>query len=323
MNEVSLNLLIVSLSLKWYDGRCQSTILHSLCLGVTNRSGGTTCRNADYKGKNSGRNNPRPTKITVRWSNLTGASKKQSKLKLTAHEQTLYDRIDRNRLPRHIAIIMDGNGRWAKKRNYPRIKGHKAAIPSVQNTVEGCVDLGIPYLTVYAFSTENWKRPANETGTLMALLRQYFRLEMKTMRKHQLRIKVLGAIEELSSGIQKDVRHIVETSSNNTGMTFNVAINYSGRGDILCAFRKAVLNGEDPQKLNETAFSHYLSTGDQPDPDLVIRTSGEMRISNFLLWQIAYSEIWTTPTLWPDFRKADLYEGILDFQSRNRRFGGI
>lgn len=248
---------------------------------------------------------------------------KQSGLTLSSDEQELYQKIDFSRLPTHIAVIMDGNGRWAAQRNYPRIKGHKASIPAVQQTVEGCVDLGIGYLTVYAFSTENWSRPAEETGTLMALLRQYFRMEMKTMLKHRLKVNVIGAVHELSAGIQKDVAAIMERSRNHDGMTFNVAINYSGRGDILMAMKKAVAAGEEPATLDEAGLGRYLSTAGQPDPDLVIRSSGEMRISNFLLWQTAYSEFWATPTLWPDFRRIDLYKGILAFQARNRRFGGI
>ena len=248
---------------------------------------------------------------------------KESRLKLSESELELYQQIDHDRLPAHIAIIMDGNGRWAKKRNFPRIKGHKASIPAVQQTVEGCVDLGIRHLTVYAFSTENWKRPKDETGTLMALLRQYFRLEMKTVHKHNLKVNVIGAINELSSGIQRDVAAIMEQSKDHDGMTFNVAVNYSGRNDILSAFRKVAAAGVDPDSLDEATFDSFLSTAGQPDPDLVIRSSGEMRISNFLLWQIAYSEIWATPTLWPDFRRIDLYKGILAFQARNRRFGGV
>jgi undecaprenyl diphosphate synthase len=254
---------------------------------------------------------------------LATSSTRKSRLELTREEQELYDQIDPGRLPKHIAVIMDGNGRWAHQRNLPRIKGHKASIPAVRHTVEGCADLGIRALTVYAFSTENWKRPERETGTLMALLRQYFRVEIKTVAKHDLCIKVLGAIHELSPGIQRDVETIVARSQNNQGMTFNVAINYSGRQDILAAFRKAIEAGEDPQTMDESVFANYLSTAGQPDPDLVIRTSGEMRISNFLLWQIAYSEIWTTPTFWPDFRRPDLYRGILAYQARHRRFGGV
>ncbi len=254
---------------------------------------------------------------------MSTTSQLERKRELTPKEQTLYDQIDRNRLPRHIAIIMDGNGRWAKKRNQPRIKGHKAAIPAVQDTLEGCADLGIQHLTVYAFSTENWKRPPQETGTLMALLRQFLHMEVKSVRKHDLRVEAIGALHELSTGIQRDLARIVAHSSGNKGMRFNIALNYSGRGDILAAFQKAMQKGLKAENLDEKVFREFLSTGSQPDPDFVIRTSGEMRISNFLLWQIAYSEIWVTPTLWPDFRKLDLYQGILEYQTRHRRFGGI
>lgn len=238
-------------------------------------------------------------------------------------EQHWLDQIDHDRLPRHIAIIMDGNGRWAKARNRPRIKGHKAAISAVQATVDACVSLGIEHLTVYAFSTENWKRPAAEIGTLMALLRQYLRLELKTVMKHKIRVQGIGDLEQLGAGIRRDLKSIAERSKDHDGMRFNIALNYSGRSDILQAIKKAAASGMDIDTLDESQFSEFLYTQGQPDPDLVIRTSGEMRISNFLLWQIAYSEIVVTPTLWPDFRKADLYQGIVDFQRRNRRFGGI
>ena len=247
----------------------------------------------------------------------------KSKLKLTPEEQTLFDSIDKKRIPRHIAIIMDGNGRWARSRNKSRIKGHKAAIPAVQDTVESCADLGVKHLTVYAFSTENWKRPVQETGTLMALLRQYLRLGRKSAMQHQIKVNVLGTIEALAPGIQKDLRTVKEESKNNPGMVFNIALNYSGRNDILHAFKAAVRQGIDVDNLTEAQFGAFLSTHGQPDPDLVIRTSGELRISNFLLWQIAYSEIVVTPTLWPDFRKSHLYQAVVDYQSRHRRFGGI
>ena len=244
-------------------------------------------------------------------------------LDLSEDEQALFDRIDHHNLPKHIAIIMDGNGRWAKKRNRPRIKGHKAAIPSVQHTVEGCVDLGISCLTVYAFSTENWKRPEQETGTLMALLRQYFRMETKIIEKHRIKVRVIGAVEDLSPGIQRDIRQIESMSRDNDGMQFNVAVNYSGKEDIITACQRALAAGVSPDQLDSETIDSYISTAGQPDPDLLIRTSGEMRISNFLLWQIAYSEIWATPTLWPDFRRSELYRGIIEYQSRHRRFGGL
>lgn len=256
-------------------------------------------------------------------SSSTAATYVPSQLKLTREEQLLHQRIDFSRLPQHIAVIMDGNGRWAKKRQFSRIKGHKAAIPAVRQTVEGCVDLGIKHLTLYAFSTENWKRPAEETGTLMALLRQFLRVELKTVQKHNLRVKVIGAIKELSPGIQRDIATVFHDCRDNQGMCFNIAVNYSGRNDILHAFRTAVADGVDPATIDETQFERYLSTHGQPDPDLVIRTSGELRISNFLLWQIAYSEIYVTPTLWPDFGRADLYRAVLEYQTRHRRFGGI
>ncbi len=256
-------------------------------------------------------------------ASLSSDRQSASRLDLNPDEVGLFNRIDPSRKPRHIAIIMDGNGRWAASRNLPRIKGHKAAITSVQETVEACVDLGIGHLTVYAFSTENWKRPANEIGTLMALLRQYLRIELKTVEKHGIKVNVLGAIHELDPGIQRDLARVLERSRNHTGMCFNIALNYSGRKDILFAMRRAQRDGLDFEQLDEQGFSALLSTEGQPDPDLVIRTSGEMRVSNFLLWQIAYSEIVVTPTLWPDFRRRHLYKAILEFQSRHRRFGGI
>lgn len=254
---------------------------------------------------------------------MSTPAEKGSKLDLNEVELGLFARIDKQRIPKHIAIIMDGNGRWASKRNKIRIKGHKAAIRAVQDTVEACVDLGIQHLTVYAFSTENWKRPAAEIGTLMALLRQYLRMEMKTVLKHQIKVNLLGSIHELDPGIQRDLNRVMDRSKDHTGMQFNIALNYSGRSDILAAIKKAAQEGADFQEMDEAVFSSYLSTTGQPDPDMVIRTSGEMRVSNFLLWQIAYSEIVVIPTLWPDFRRGTLYDAILDFQGRHRRFGGI
>ena len=228
-----------------------------------------------------------------------------------------------NPTPRHIAIIMDGNGRWAQQRQLSRIKGHKAAIPAVQETVEACSDLGIKCLTLYAFSTENWKRPPAETGTLMALLRQFLRMEMKTVMKYRVKFKAIGDIHELDKGIQKDLKRVEEATKEQPGLQFNLALNYSGRMDILNAIKAWYLAGGDHKYLTEDGFSSFLSTHDQPEPDLVIRTSGEFRVSNFLLWQIAYSEIWVTETFWPDFRRTDLEKAICAYQNRNRRFGGI
>lgn len=249
--------------------------------------------------------------------------KDESQLLLNDRERVLFKKIVTASLPEHIAIIMDGNGRWASKQNKARIKGHKAAITAVQDVVEACLELGIRHLTLYAFSSENWKRPVNEIGTLMALLRQYLRLAMKTVRKHNIRVKVLGAIHELAPGLQRDLKRVIEECQTHQGMYFNIALNYSGRNDILFAIKSALNHGEDLASLDEKTFSNYLSTAGQPDPDLLIRTSGELRVSNFLLWQIAYSEICVTPTLWPDFRKVDLYECIVEYQARHRRFGGI
>lgn len=254
---------------------------------------------------------------------MTASPNMASRADLSPSDREKLSQIDTTKLPQHIAIIMDGNGRWARQRQLTRIKGHKAAIPAVQQTVSACADLGIRHLTLYAFSTENWKRPPQETGTLMALLRQYLRIAGKSVHRHNLRVNAIGAIKDLASGIQKDLRQVIAQSQKNQGMCFNIALNYSGRQDILEAFRAAVAAGEDPRTLDEEKFIAYLSTAGQPDPDLVIRTSGEMRISNFLLWQIAYSEIWVTPTLWPDFRRGHLYDGILAYQQRHRRFGGI
>jgi len=231
--------------------------------------------------------------------------------------------VEEAKLPRHIAIIMDGNGRWAQQRKLSRIKGHKAAIPAVQETVQACVDLGIGHLTLYAFSTENWKRPVEETGTLMALLRQFLRMEMNTVARHGVRFQAIGDLAELDEGIQRDLATITERTAQQQGMRFNLALNYSGRGDILAAARRISAERLAPEAIAEDRFGEYLSTAGQPDPDLVIRTSGEYRVSNFLLWQIAYSEIWVTDTLWPDFRRKDLLQAIEAFQKRHRRFGGI
>lgn len=248
--------------------------------------------------------------------------------KLTPEEAVLVEEIHSRPLPNHIAIIMDGNGRWAKSRNWNRIKGHKAGITSVQHTVEACVHLGIKHLTLYAFSQENWKRPTRETGTLMALLRQFLRMELKKAHQWGIRIRGLGATQDLAKGIQKDLRRVEAETAHNHMLHFNIALNYSGRDDILSAVRSIIqdvkMNRLDPQEtINEGFFSNRLSTAGQPDPDLLIRTSGEFRVSNFLLWQIAYSEIYVTPLLWPDFRRCHLFQAIIDFQKRDRRYGGV
>ncbi len=238
-------------------------------------------------------------------------------------EKAKVEQILSKDLPEHVAIIMDGNGRWAQARKMNRIKGHKSGITSVRETLEACVHLGIKHLTLYAFSQENWKRPRKETGTLMALLRQFLRMELKKARDWNIKVQGIGAIQGLPEGIQKDLAHVEKQTQEHNGLHFNIALNYSGRNDILTAVRTLVTENPDLTGINETSFSQYLSTKGQPDPDLLIRTSGEFRVSNFLLWQIAYSEIYVTDVYWPDFRREHLFQALLDFQNRNRRYGGI
>ena len=238
-------------------------------------------------------------------------------------EESLARQVNFDRLPQHVAVIMDGNGRWAAQRHLPRVEGHRAGIESVREVVEGSARLGIQVLTLYAFSVENWKRPATEVSTLMLLLKRYLRLELKTLLGNNIRFKVIGRIEELSPDIQQELRAAEDKTAANTGMQFNIALNYGGRAEIIEATRRMIASGIDPQDVDEARFSGFLYTAGQPDPDLLIRTSGEMRISNFLLWQIAYAEIWVTDTLWPDFRKRHLIEAILAYQKRDRRYGGI
>ena len=247
---------------------------------------------------------------------------------LSVTEKEIVKDILQRGVPDHVAIIMDGNGRWAQARNLNRIKGHKAGIISVQNTLEASIHLGIKHLTLYAFSQENWKRPTHETGTLMALLRQFLRMELKKAHRWNVRVRGIGATQELSTGIQKDLANIEKETMHNSGLQFNIALNYSGRDDILSAvkglFRETASQKRDSiDTLTESDISRHLSTADQPDPDLLIRTSGEYRISNFLLWQIAYSEIYVTPVFWPEFRRKHLFEALSDFQKRQRRYGGI
>ena len=238
-------------------------------------------------------------------------------------EEALARQVDFDRLPQHVAVIMDGNGRWAAQRHLPRVEGHRAGIESVREVVEGSARLGIPVLTLYAFSVENWKRPAAEISTLMMLLKRYLRLELNTLLENNIRFKVIGRLEELAQDIQQELRDAEYKTVRNTGMQFNIALNYGGRAEIIEATKQMLAARLDPDELDEARFSGFLYTAGQPDPDLLIRTSGEMRVSNFLLWQIAYAEIWVTDTLWPDFRKRDLLEAILAYQKRDRRYGGI
>jgi undecaprenyl diphosphate synthase len=238
-------------------------------------------------------------------------------------EERLARQLDMSRLPAHIAIIMDGNGRWASKRHLPRVEGHRAGIQSVRDVVESSARLGIEVLTLYAFSVENWKRPIAEVSTLMLLLKRYVRSELNTLITNNIRFRVVGRAHELAPDIQSELQLAEQRTATCTGMQFNIALNYGGRAEIVDAARAALRSGIAPESLDEATFSGLLYTGGQPDPDLLIRTSGEMRISNFLLWQIAYAEIWVTDTLWPDFRCRHLLEAILDYQKRDRRYGGI
>ena len=239
----------------------------------------------------------------------------------------LYSQIDVSRLPAHVAIIMDGNGRWAKKRSLPRVSGHREGIKSVRDTVETSARLGLKVLTLYAFSVENWKRPRAEVNTLMRLLREYIRKELRTLMDNNIRFQVIGRWHELPQTVVHDLEWGVKETQNNTGLIFNIALNYGGRTEMVDAFRRLFAqfskNGHDQESISEEMIEKYLYTAGIPDPDLLIRTSGELRVSNFLLWQIAYSEIWVTDVLWPDFRKQDLYRAIIDYQKRERRYGGI
>ncbi len=238
-------------------------------------------------------------------------------------DETLARQVNFDQLPAHVAIIMDGNGRWAAQRHLPRVEGHRAGIDSVRDVVETSARLGIDVLTLYAFSVENWKRPRAEINTLMMLLKRYIRLELGTLLRHNIRFRVIGRPEELAPDVQHELEIGERQTDRNTGMLFNIALNYGGRAEIVDAARRAMASGLKPAELDERRFGEFLYTSGQPDPDLLIRTSGEMRVSNFLLWQIAYSEIWVTETLWPDFRRRHLLDAIVAYQKRERRYGGI
>ena len=233
--------------------------------------------------------------------------------------------ISRKRLPRHVAIIMDGNGRWAKKRQLPRIAGHRAGIRAVRQGVEGCARLGVPFLTLYAFSVDNWKRPETEINLLMSLLREYLKKEIPELNEQNIRLGVIGRIHELPRAVQSDLDMAVSATEKNTGLRLTLALNYGARAEMVDAVRSLAnrIGGNGEFAIDEKTVSQHLYTRDLPDPDLLIRTSGEMRLSNFLLWQLAYAEIWVTDTLWPDFTQRDLFQAVLDFQKRERRFGGL
>jgi len=235
--------------------------------------------------------------------------------------------IDKERLPKHIAIIMDGNGRWAKKRGLPRVMGHKAGMDAIKKTVRACSDLGVKILTIYAFSTENWKRPQDEVGYLMNLLVEYMRKEINELNSNNVKVKILGEIDILPEQTKNEIIEAVRLTESNQGLQFNIALNYGGRSEIVNACRKlieAVSSGKlDESEVDEDLFSSYLYTGSDADPDFIIRTSGEKRLSNFLLWQGAYSEFVFVDKFWPDFDEKVLYGAILEYQSRDRRFGAL
>ncbi len=235
------------------------------------------------------------------------------------------DQINPERLPQHIAVIMDGNGRWAQKQGAKRIFGHKNAIQAVREIAEGCAELGIKYLTLYAFSTENWNRPTAEVNALMQLLVTTIRKELPTLQKNNIRLKTIGDTDSLPQNCQQSLQQTIQDTEKNDGMTLVLALSYSGRWEILNAVRSVASEVKaghlKPEQIDDELFSKYLNTRMMPDPELIIRTSGEHRISNFLLWQLAYSELFFTDILWPDFRKNHLYEALLSFQNRERRFG--
>lgn len=235
--------------------------------------------------------------------------------------------IDMNNLPQHIGVIMDGNGRWAKKRGLPRSAGHQAGADTLKKIVTECNNMGIKYITVYAFSTENWKRPKEEVNFLMNLLLSYLRDSEKTLAKENVVIRAIGGREALSEEIRQQIKKTEEFTKNNTGIVMNIALNYGSREELREATSKladkAVRGEIKPSEITEDMISDELYTSGQPDPDLIIRTSNELRLSNFLMWQAAYSELYFTKTLWPDFSVSDLHNAILEYQSRNRRYGGV
>jgi undecaprenyl diphosphate synthase len=240
-------------------------------------------------------------------------------------ETNLLVQIDLDRLPQHIAVIMDGNGRWAKRRRLPRIAGHRAGISAVRQAVEACARLGVPCLTLYAFSVENWKRPHTEIKLLMNLLREYLKKEIGELNRQNIRLGVIGRIQELPKPVLQDLQNALDGTSQNTGLRLTLALNYGARAELVDAVRELLAHaaGNGALPVDEATLSAHLYTRDLPDPDLLIRTSGELRVSNFLLWQIAYAELWVTETLWPDFTQKDLFQAIIDYQKRERRYGGL
>ena len=248
-------------------------------------------------------------------------------LKPNSTDAKLLAAIDHDRLPQHIAVIMDGNGRWAKKRGKPRIFGHRAGSESVKAIIDTCARLGIKAVTLYAFSTENWKRPKSEVSGLMSMLKKVLRRELDEVSASNIRFQAIGNIAGLAQDVQDELAFATEATKNNTGLVMCVALNYGGRAEIVEAARRAVVDavgeGRSPEDIYEIDIERNLYTHGLPEVDLLVRTSGEMRISNFLLWQLAYSEIYVTPTLFPDFRRPQIFEAIIEYQKRDRRFGDV
>jgi undecaprenyl diphosphate synthase len=244
-----------------------------------------------------------------------------------SEEVRLLEQLDARRLPQHVAIIMDGNGRWAERRHLPRVAGHRAGVRAAREIIETCARLKISALTLYAFSMENWRRPKTEIDFLMRLLRDYLRKELPAIQKNNIRLLVIGRAQQLPAAVARDIQEAMRSTAQNTGMKLVVALNYGGRAELVDAFN-AILerirqDGMPNFQADEQTIADHLYTAGLPDPDLLIRTSGEMRVSNFLLWQIAYAEIYVTETLWPDFNRARLLEALVDFQRRERRYGGL
>jgi undecaprenyl diphosphate synthase len=244
-----------------------------------------------------------------------------------SRDEALLSELDWTRVPRHVAVIMDGNGRWAARRGQPRVAGHRAGVEAVRAAVDTGARLGLEALTLYAFSTENWKRPRLEVDALMRMLKRYLRLELDSIDRQNIRFQPIGRIEGLRESVRRELLRAVERTARNTGMVLSVALNYGGRAEIVDAVRSALAalaaEGRAPAEIEEEDVARHLYTRGLPELDLLVRTSGELRISNFLLWQAAYSEIYVTETLWPDFRRAEMLEAVADFQRRDRRFGGL
>ncbi len=242
-------------------------------------------------------------------------------------EALLLDKLDLKSLPQHIAVIMDGNGRWAQRRHLPRVAGHRAGVKAARRIIESCARLELPCLTLYAFSLENWRRPQAEVDFLMRLLREYLSRELPSIQKNNIRLRIVGRSEQLPDAVRLDIDESMRLTAKNTGMKLVVALNYGARAELVDAFnallKQAKASGASDFQADEQLISDHLYTAGLPDPDLLIRTSGEMRVSNFLLWQIAYAEMYVTETLWPDFSRECLLEALLDFQKRERRYGGL